>query len=409
MTVASKMIMETGGTVSEYGEDVKRKKKKRSPRGSLCTTFKDKYKLTGESLGEGSYGKVKTCLNVFTGEEFAVKIIPKLPGLFNRSKMLKEIELYHLCQDQKNIIHLVEFFEENDFFYLVFEKIFGGPLFNHIQERGRFTEEEAASVIKDLAGALSHLHSLGVAHRDIKPDNVLCVHTNTPCQVRLCDFDLCSAPVTTSSSMTPTLLSPVGSLEFMAPEVVDTFILTEEDDDEGLSYTKSCDLWSLGVLLYILLCGSAPFSGECSIPDCGWDRGDYCSLCQSRLFTAIQHSSLAFPAHLWAGVSAQARDLTATLLVRDCQVRLTARQVLDHPWVVGGGRWNSHTGNNTQPAGKDCEDPRDNCSVPGSSLVVTASLVSPSVSSCSLLQRRRRSRALASSLELTDWNMKALT
>jgi len=399
MTVASKMILETRDSLSEDRE-VKKKKKKRSPRGSLCTTFKDKYKLTGENLGEGSYGKVKTCLNVFTCEEFAVKIIPKLPGLFNRSKMLKEIELYHLCQDQKNIIHLVEFFEEDDFFYLVFEKIFGGPLFNHIQERGKFTEEEAASIIKDLAGALSHLHSLGVAHRDIKPDNVLCLHRNSPCQVKLCDFDLCSSPVTTSTSMTPTLLSPVGSLEFMAPEVVNTF--TEDDNDEDLCYTKSCDLWSLGVLLYLLLCGSPPFTGTCSIPDCGWDRGDSCSLCQSRLFSSIQESNVCFPSSVWSSISLQARDLTSRLLVRDSNARLTAAEVLDHPWVVAGGSWNDNTTVfNVMTAVRECMDDKDDYSVSQS----TAKLASIPVSSSS----QRMSGAFTASLDVTDWNMKTVT
>merc|ERR1712080_597816 len=197
----------------------KRKKKKRST--MVGNTFADLYKLTGEHLGEGSYGRVETCVNVFTGLEYAVKIIDKVPGLFNRSKILKEIELYHLCRGQQNVIQLIEFFEETNYFYLVFEKMSGGPLLDHIQRRVRFTEAEASRIVRDLAGALRHLHSVGVAHRDLKPDNVLCVNTNSPCPVKLCDFDLCSAPVSIDTSFTPTLLSPVGSLEYMAPEVVD--------------------------------------------------------------------------------------------------------------------------------------------------------------------------------------------
>ena len=122
------------------GEDLRRRKKKRSPRGSLCTTFQDQYTLPGEVLGEGNTGKVETCVNVFTGQQFAVKIIKKTPGTFNRPKILREIELYHQCRGVDTIVQLVEFFEETDFFYLVFEKMEGGPLLSHIQRRGSLTE-----------------------------------------------------------------------------------------------------------------------------------------------------------------------------------------------------------------------------------------------------------------------------
>merc|ERR1712128_226479 len=117
----------------------------------MGATFMDLYKLTGETLGEGSYGRVETCKNVFTGIEYAVKVIEKRPGSFSRSKVLKEIEIYHLCRGQRNIIQLIEFFEEVDNFYLVFEKINGGPLLKHIQQRICFTEAEASMIIKDLA------------------------------------------------------------------------------------------------------------------------------------------------------------------------------------------------------------------------------------------------------------------
>merc|ERR1712187_473650 len=85
------------------------------------------------------------------------------------------------------------------------------------------------------------------------------------------------------------LLSPVGSLEYMAPEVVDTFLIDDydDDDDESICYNKKCDLWSLGVIMYILLCGYDPFSGNCGL-DCGWDRGESCTDCQERLFSSIK-------------------------------------------------------------------------------------------------------------------------
>merc|ERR1712223_1046573 len=189
----------------------RRKKKKRSP--MVGNTFTDLYKLAGQSLGEGSYGKVENCVNVFTGIEYAVKIIGKVPGFFNRSKILKEIEIYHRVRRQENIIQLIEYFEEPNCFYLVFEKMLGGPLLDHIQRRVCFTEAEASRIVRDLAGALGHLHKQGIAHRDLKPDNVLCANANSTGLVKLCDFDLCSAPISIDTTITPTILRRQTSIK----------------------------------------------------------------------------------------------------------------------------------------------------------------------------------------------------
>jgi len=389
----------------------RRKKKKKSP--MVGNTFCDLYKLTGESLGEGSYGKVETCVNVFTGIQYAVKTIEKIPGLFNRSKILKEIEIYHLCRGEQNVIQLIEFFEETNYFYLVFEKMSGGPLLDHIQRRVRFTEAEASRIVRDLAGALRHLHAQGVAHRDLKPDNVLCVNVNSPCPVKLCDFDLCSAPVSIDTSFTPTLLSPVGSLEYMAPEVVDTFLIDDDYDDDGsLSYNKKCDLWSLGVIMYILLCGYAPFSGHCG-SDCGWDRGETCTDCQERLFSSIKEGRLVFPDQHWEVISEEAKDLIQGLLVKDSEARLDANQVLSHPWILDEGNSNNlmtPTNLRRQTSLKDLEDfasramavnravgtetATPTVTIPKKRATLSFNLSPPSVSSCSLLARRRRSKDL---------------
>jgi len=400
----------------------RRKKKKRSTKPLMGATFSDLYKLTGDILGEGSEGRVETCKNVFTGIEYAVKIIEKRPGSYNRSKVLKEIEIYHLCRGQKNIIQLIEFFEEAEHFYLIFEKIDGGPLLKHIQKRIFFTEAEASKIIKDLAEAIRHLHHQGVAHRDIKPDNVLCVSHNSPFPVKLCDFDLCSSVSINVS--TPQLLTPVGSLEYMAPEVVEAFMVDDyDDDDEEISYNKKCDMWSLGIIMYILLCGYAPFSGNCGL-DCGWDRGESCMECQEMLFSNIKDGKVIFPEQHWDRVSLEAKDLILHLLVRDSNTRLDADQVLCHPWIVNGGpttALQTPTNLQKQSSIKDLEYfanraiavnravEEDNnrmetapLDIPGKRGTVSFDLSPLSLSSCSLLQRRRRSKDRASKFSSID-------
>merc|ERR1719361_1344239 len=214
------------------------------------------FEIIFTTLGQGSYGKVEECENIITKAKLAVKIISRSNWHFSRPKMLKEIELYHLCQGIPEIIQLIEYFEEPEYFYLVFEKAKGGPLLNQIQRRVHFTEREAAAIIRDLAAALAHLHSRGIAHRDLKPANVLCCNAGDNGKddflpVKLCDFDLCSAVY--QSITTPKLQSPVGSVEYMAPEVVEAFSFDldffghqmeadtfDDEEDIELTYDKRC-------------------------------------------------------------------------------------------------------------------------------------------------------------------------
>ena len=127
----------------------------------------------------------------------------------------------------------------------------------------------------------------------------------------------------------------------MAPEVVNTFmvcddILDSDDEDEDLiSYNKSCDMWSLGIIMYILLCGYAPFSGNCGY-NCGWERGDNCQDCQEMLFQNICEGQVMFPEDHWQNISMLARTLICELLTKDSSKRLTAEQLLAHPWIRGG-------------------------------------------------------------------------
>jgi len=317
----------------EAAKKVRRKKKRTASSTSLASnTFHELYRLTGEVLGQGAYASVQTCVNIYTEMEYAVKIIEKVPT-HSRSRVFKEIDLFHHCQGHQNIINLIEYFEEAERFYLVFEKVLGGQLLDKIAERKFFTEEETIEIVRDIAAALEFLHSKGIAHRDLKPENILCVFSDCLTPVKLCDFDLGSGIKFHSgggSDTTPLLHTPVGSAEFMAPEIVEAFI---EDTDEDFQYDKRCDLWSLGITMYILLCGYPPFSGSCG-ENCGWAEGGDCQYCQLNLFHNIQRGRFHFPKKDWARISSNAKDLINKLLVKSAKDRLSARDVLQHPWLV---------------------------------------------------------------------------
>lgn len=171
--------------------------------------------MTGEILGEGAYASVQTCLNIYTDVECAVKIIDKIPG-HARARVFREVETFHHCQGHPNILQLIEFFEDKEKFYLVFEKINGGPLLARIQENICFSEHDAAQIMKEIASGLNFLHKKGIAHRDLKPENILCVNRDTICPIKICDFDLGSGINFTTdvseSVATPQLLTPVSCI-----------------------------------------------------------------------------------------------------------------------------------------------------------------------------------------------------
>ncbi|VIO93440.1 Protein kinase domain containing protein [Brugia malayi] len=298
--------------------------------------FADFYKLVDDHLGSGAYASVRTGISLATGKEFAIKLIDKHKAGHTRSRVIHEVETFNLCKNHPNIVQLHEWFEDHDRFYLVFEKMRGGPLLDHIQRKKFFTEQEASKVTKDIATALKFLHDRGIAHRDVKPENVLCSDIDRVSPVKLCDLDLASkasppsSPRLTNVNSEPDLASPVGSAEFMAPEVVDAFV------GDALKYDKRCDMWSLGVIVYIMICGYPPFYGECWRENCGWDQGLTCNDCQENLFKRIQQGQFDFPAPEWENVSEEAKDLICHLLVKNVRQRFTADEVLKHPWVKNG-------------------------------------------------------------------------
>jgi len=328
------MLASSCSRLQEEAREVRRRrKKKRSGSTLVASHFLDLYKLTGEVLGRGSCGSVQVCRSIYTDEEYAVKVIEKDSDL-SRSKVFKEIEMMHHCQGHNGIIQLIEYFEEDDKFYLVFEKANGGTLLSRLHKNFRLTEVEASMIMRDLASALDFLHQKGIAHRDVKLENILCVYPNQVYPVKICDFDLASDSEATvsDSATTPDLYTPVGTAEYMAPEVVRGFSSFDNDP-----YDKRCDLWSLGISLYFMLCGYHPFTGDCSDENCEWDLGGDCEACQELLFEKISNCTFDFPEEEWSEISDDAKNLIRQLLIEEPSERLSANMVLQHPWVVSGG------------------------------------------------------------------------
>ncbi|NXD29413.1 MKNK2 kinase, partial [Spelaeornis formosus] len=323
----------------------KRNKKKKRCRAtdSFSGRFEDVYQLQEEVLGEGAHARVQSCVNLITNKEYAVKIIEKRLGHI-RSRVFREVEMLYQCQGHR-------YGGTAAASRSLCSHPATGSILTHIHRRRHFNELEASVVVQDIASALHFLHNKGIAHRDLKPENILCesldqVSGEQPGHV--CTFSSegqpwrsgrtlpgpfphgCSPPgpwvLTLRGS--PLLSPQCGSAEYMAPEVVEAF------NEEASIYDKRCDLWSLGVILYIMLSGYPPFVGHCG-SDCGWDRGEACHTCQNMLFESIQEGKYEFPDKDWAHISFGAKDLISKLLVRDAKKRLSAAQVLEHPWVQG--------------------------------------------------------------------------
>jgi len=302
----------------------KTKKKKKKRKNFKAETFHDKYTISSEELGRGAHSLVAMCVENETQKQYAVKMIEKYEG-YDRSRVLREIDVLHFLADCPNVLHLYDAHEESNEFFLVFERMEGGPLLAHIQNQTHFTEKCASMIVSDIANALKFLHDRGISHRDLKPDNILCVQKDKVNPVVICDFNLASGISMIGSATTPDLYTPVGSAEFMAPEVVDAFV------GDAPAYDKRCDLWSLGVILYIMLSGKPPFTGDCG-QGCEWQNGGSCRECQSLLWHNILDANYSFPEEDWQYVSREAKDLILHLLVKEASKRYTVDSLLNHPW-----------------------------------------------------------------------------
>jgi MAP kinase interacting serine/threonine kinase len=305
------------------------KKKKKKKKKIQQPSFSDQYDYTGKVLGDGSYAIVHEIIERRSNTALAVKVITKdMPEHLTqhvRDQVYQEMDLLTEVKGHPNIIEFIAFFETPSDYKMVFEKVDGGELLTHISDRKYFTEREASQVTHDVASALSFVHGKGIAHRDLKPQNVLCVNRDRASPAKLCDFNLGYHAPPSDGTVTPPLYCPVGTPEYMSPEVVDLL------QGEQRSYDKRTDVWSLGVILYIMLSGQAPFSGECGYT-CGWNEGEHCDRCLELLQDDIVDCNITLSGPEWSGVSGAAKDLIARMLVPEHH-RLTADELLRHPWI----------------------------------------------------------------------------
>jgi len=340
-------------------------------------------------LGEGAYAAVRKFRHRISGKIYAVKIIDRNNPKNTREKVFHELRLLRRCASHKNILDFHQYCEDQDHWYMVFEFVEGGNLQGQIDKRnGVFSEEEAAHVISDLTKALEFLHENRIAHRDLKPANILCEKTTAPFSCKIADFDLacikeksklhqrCSAtspvllenesksyhetridsgfgcsPPSMAMSMRygspPSknlvefeyepmeMTSPVGTPEYMPPELATRFLEWSQSDMHDRVYNETCDVWSLGVIAYVLLAGEPPFKAiPCNNMDCKWNEGGCCEDCQESLLEDIISCNLSFASPKWDNISNEAKHFVMICLNRDFHVRVSAKELLKHPFVT---------------------------------------------------------------------------
>jgi len=203
-----------------------------------------------------------------------------------------------------NVLSLKEIFETGKQITLVMELVNGGELFFKIVDRGCYSEKDASNIVRQIINGVKYLHSLGIAHRDLKPENLLCSGESDNMEIKIADFGL--SKIFAGGQR---LETSCGTPDYAAPEV----LIGET------AYDKSVDLWSVGVITYVLLCGYPPFFANS----------------QPGLFDKIIKASYDFPPAEWDYISDTAKDFVRNLLVLVPEKRLTAEECLIHPFLEG--------------------------------------------------------------------------
>uniref|UniRef100_A0A7I4EQV3 non-specific serine/threonine protein kinase n=1 Tax=Physcomitrium patens TaxID=3218 RepID=A0A7I4EQV3_PHYPA len=269
--------------------------------------FKSKYTL-GKLLGHGQFGYTYVAIEKSTGSRVAVKTIEKkqmtLP--ISVEDVKREVKILRTLSGHENVVQFYASFEDDDLVYIVMELCEGGELLDRIlaKKDSRYSEKDAAKIVRQMLNVAARCHLNGVVHRDMKPENFLFKSTSEDSPLKATDFGL-------SDYIRPgnRFHDVVGSAYYVAPEV-----LKKKSGPES-------DVWSIGVITYILLCGRRPF----------WDKTE------KGIFDEVLKKNPDYGEKPWPTISSSAKDFVKKLLVKDPAARLTAAQALSHPWAKEGG------------------------------------------------------------------------
>ncbi|KAJ4869927.1 CDPK-related kinase 2 [Raphanus sativus] len=281
-------------------------------RFGFAKDFKSRMEL-GEEIGRGHFGytcSAKFKRGEFKDHEVAVKVIPKskMTTAISIEDVRREVKILRALSGHNNLVQFYDAFEDNANVYIVMELCGGGELLDRILARGgKYSEDDAKAVLIQILNVVAFCHLQGVVHRDLKPENFLYTSMEENSQLKVIDFGL-------SDFVRPDerLNDIVGSAYYVAPEVLHR------------SYTTEADVWSIGVIAYILLCGSRPF----------WARTE------SGIFRAVLKADPSFDEPPWPSLSSEAKDFVKRLLYKDPRKRMTASQALMHPWISGCKKMN---------------------------------------------------------------------
>lgn len=258
-------------------------------------------------LGSGTYGNVIKGVQTSTKELRAIKVIQK-NKVRNKERFQLEIDIMRQL-DHPNVIKLYETYEDARNLYLVMELCEGGELFDRIIAKGHYNEKEARNTFSQIMLALNYCHSNKICHRDLKPENFLLLTKADDSPIKVIDFGL-STYITdkgatgTSVGTKVAMTTKAGTPYYISPEVL------------AGDYDEKCDIWSAGVILYILLSGVPPFYGDTD----------------PQILESVKKGVFTFDIPEFKGVTDSAKDLIKKMICKPA-VRLTAQQVLEHPWM----------------------------------------------------------------------------